>query len=82
MVNKINTLIKGEVQTHKDLSANVLNIFTQTIDKLKKINENINISIVSKEVKISILTSENMELKDIQKSNNKIVDKLSSIFND
>ncbi len=88
MINKIillyykltgKSLPVGFLQTH---SANITNIFTETMQKLIEINISIEKSASAKDELISKLTLEVQSLELMANKNSKVVEKISKLFED
>lgn len=64
----------------KSKSKSILDVFTKTINKLSEVNKEISSENDLKQLKISQIEKEKEELNQILLENNKVISKLSSIF--
>lgn len=82
ILNSIQNAIQGDpVKKLQDRSSNIVNVFTQTVNDLKKVNEEINVHINEREIKIKALLGENKSLSTQMNENGKVIEKISSFFN-
>ncbi len=73
------TLPVGLLQTH---SANITNVFTDTMNKLKEVNENITKSAEEKDKLIGKLHLELESLDLMKEKHNKVISKIEKLFED
>lgn len=81
MIN-IKNIIQGEIPTLQKESANIIDVFTKTINDLDLVNDKISNAWSARNNKIAELEKEQKALEDTKKTNNKIRDKLTSILKD
>lgn len=63
-------------------SANVLDVFTKTVNSLSAINEQIDKSVSNKEAMISRLEADKVVLNKLKDSHGAVINKLNSILKD
>lgn len=72
----------NRVESLKQKSDNVVNVFAKTITDLERVNSQINAEIKVREDLINKLTEEGLRLDTTRISNNKVISKINSFFND
>lgn len=63
-------------------SANVLDVFTKTVNKLTEINSQALEGVNKRNLEIQKLSKESEDLRVLRASNNKVIDKLNQILKD
>lgn len=75
-------LFKTRTQKAVDASAKIVDVFTKTVTDLQAVNEQIDNHEMATNEKISKLNSNLRTLKTTRENNNKVIAKISKIFED
>lgn len=80
LIKAIKSFFTSDLESHKNSSSNILDVFTRTIDDLTEVNSGIELSIQSRVKTIDKLQDEGSQLTKLRESNSKIISKLNSIM--
>ena len=82
MIKNLKSLLVVEITALQEKSANIIDVFTKTINDLETVNTEINTACVSRANKIAELAKEQETLIATRTANDKIISKLSLIIKD
>lgn len=82
MIKTIKSAIQGEIGAIQSESANIVSVFTKTIDSLKDVNTRINKAWYIRSDKMAVLAKEQEQLTLTKESNERMINKLTSIMQD
>lgn len=82
MIDKLKNALHGEIPALQQESANIINVFTKTINDLDTVNTKIDHASEIRAAKMAQLAKEQETLLFTKEANNKIKSKLTSILKD
>lgn len=83
LINKIKSLVsRPSVDDLTQECNSIVDVFTQTVNKLVKVNETISSEVAHRTTIIEDLQQENTTLEEMKIRNSKVITKITSIMND
>lgn len=81
MSNIIKMITGNSVSSIRNKTTKALSIFTETVEKLRKLNEEAMVEMADRDKKMAKLQQEHVELTGLVVDNNKTIAKINQIIN-